>query len=129
MRRLRPEGHGRGQTLAGSATDTMRRLKPAGHGRGQTPAMSVTDTDEIQAPGRGGRARLGSVAAFEQGGKLVRRALDHRSHERADHVPKEALGGDLELERVAAAVPDSALDRSREHPVPGFRGGERPEIV
>src|SRR6266550_741873 len=96
---------------------------------GQTPDMSVTDTDEVQAPRRRRRPCLRAVAPFEQACQLLGRPLEHRPDQRADHVPQEAVGGQLELERVAAPVPDRALDSAREDPVLRLGRRERPEIV
>jgi hypothetical protein len=44
-------------------------------------------------------------------------------------VAQEAVGGDLELEVIAASVPLGALDVSDEHLVLGVGRGERPEVV
>src|SRR5438874_13626413 len=85
--------------------------------RGQTPDMSVTDTDEVQAPRRRRRPCLRAVAPVEQACQLLGRALEHRPDQRAGHMAEEAVGGQLELERVAAPVPDRTLDSAREAPM------------
>src|SRR5207237_1190 len=65
----------------------------------------VLDRDEVEAPRRGRRAGLGARPALEELGEPVGRQLDHRPDERPHHAPEEAVGRDLEVEVLAAAVP------------------------
>ena len=61
--------------------------------------LLVLDADEVEPPRRRRRAGLRARPALKQLSDLLRALLDHRPDERAHHVPEEAVGGDLELER------------------------------
>src|SRR5512133_2221584 len=122
-----PIRHVRGLTPAVASPDAPGVA--TAHVWGQTPTLSVTDTDEVQAPRRRRRPCLCAIAPLEQACQLLGRALEHRPNQRADHVPQEAVGGQLELERVAAPVPDRALDSAPEDPVLRLGRRESPEIV
>src|SRR5690349_11054223 len=67
--------------------------------------MSVIDALEIEGVGRRRRAGFAAGTGVEQRRDRAGVHLDHRAYERADHVAQEAVGRDLELERVAAPVP------------------------
>src|SRR6185437_419997 len=97
--------------------------RSSGQARGTVPTVaSVADADEVKTPRGRGRAGLRSIAALE-------RARQHRSDERADHVPEKAVGRQLELECIAAAMPDGAFDPARKDPVLRLGRREGPEIV
>ena len=89
----------------------------------------VLDGDQVEAPRRRGRASLRAWASGEQLRDLRRLPFDHRPDERAHHVAEEAVGGDLELERIASEVPGGILDLALEDRVLGLGRRERPEIV
>ena len=62
----------------------------------------VLDRHEVQPPRRRGRPGLRARPALEELRDLLRLLLQHRPDEGPHHVAEEAVGGDLELERVAA---------------------------
>src|SRR5262249_48632053 len=68
-------------------------------------------------------------AALEQAGQLLRRPFEHRPDQGSDHVPEKAVGGELELQGVASAMPDRAFDHPGEHFVLRLRGRESPEVM
>src|SRR5437764_6450226 len=62
--------------------------------------LLVVDALEIEAPRRRCRAGFAARTAFQQRRNLLGRQFDHRPDERPHHVAQEAVGGDLELERL-----------------------------
>ena len=73
---------------------------------------------------RRARSRPSSSGAISSGLEL-----EHRPDEAADHVTQIAVGGDLEVEMVAAADPLGALDDADEHLVLRLRRREGAEVV
>ena len=60
---------------------------------------------------------------------MVRRDLEHRSYERANHAAEEAICGDLELEHVWRVHPAGFEDRALEDLVFGDSWGERAKVM
>src|SRR2546423_1917929 len=73
--------------------------------------------------------RSGARAALEERRDPLRWQLDHRPDERSHHVAQEAVGGDLEVEVLAAAVPRCGRDLADEDAMLRLRRRERREIV
>ncbi len=92
-------------------------------------ATSVVHSFEVQAPRRGSRAGFVARAACQKRRNAVRRQLDHRPDQCPHHVAQEAVGGDLELERIAAALPLGTKDGALEDLVLRLRRRERAEVV
>ena len=85
--------------------------------RGRAPTAARSSRPRRAAP----PSRSGAISSGPE--------LEHRPDERAHHVAEEAVGGDLEVEVVAAADPLGALDGAHEDLVPGLRRRERAEVV
>src|SRR5437763_7757551 len=75
---------------------------------------SVLDGDEVKAVRRRGLAGLVARAAVEEASEVLGVAVEHRAHQRSHHVAEERVGGDLEVEAVAAVVPRRGLDDAGE---------------
>src|SRR6266540_7274210 len=91
--------------------------------------LVVVDGLEIEAVRRRGRAGVGAGPALQEGRELRGRLLEHRADERPDHVAEKAVGGYLELERVAAAVPRARGHGARDRLVLSLRRSEGLEVV
>src|SRR3954451_11054823 len=75
---------------------------------------SVLHVLEVERVRRRGRPCFAPRPSSQEWRELLGRHLHHRADERADHVAEETVGRDLELERVAAAVPLRTQDVARE---------------
>ena len=98
-------------------------------GRSATRVVSCNTTSTVRTLFALKEAGLLARAPLEQLCDLLRPPLEHRPDERPHHVPEKAVGGDLELERLAAAVPGGGLDHAHEDLVLGLGRREGAEVV
>src|SRR5262249_30740137 len=92
--------------------------------------QSVLDADEVQTVRRRRLAGLAAFVAIQEAREVLRIGpLDHRPDERAHHVAQERVGGDLEVEMVAALDPGRRPDDANEDLVLRLRRRERAEVV
>src|SRR5205823_1531744 len=66
---------------------------------------------------------------LEEASEVVRVRVQHRSDKGPNHVAEERVGGDLEVEVIAALVPFGALDDADEDLVLRLRQREGAEVV
>ena len=91
--------------------------------------LSSRRASEVEAPGRRRRAGVRPRATVEQPRDLLRPPVEHRADERPHHVPEERVGGDLEVEVLAALVPGRGEDTPQEDVVLRLRRREGAEVV
>src|SRR5215207_2117740 len=94
------------------------------------PAFLVIDALEVEPPRRGRRSRVRAEAlAGQEVCEPFGWELEHRPDQRPDHVPQEAVGGDLELEHVVSVDPAGLRNLALEDSVVGLARRERAEVV
>jgi hypothetical protein len=92
--------------------------------------LSVLNALEVETPRRRCAACVDARATTgEQLRNLLRPTLDHGPDEGPHHVSQEAVGLDLELERVTVPVPRGPLDHADERLVTCLGGREGAEVV
>src|SRR6476620_1697409 len=92
-------------------------------------STSVGDALQVETPRRRRRPGLLARAPGQQALDVFRRLLDHRPDERPHHVTQDAIGRNLELERLVAPVPRRRLHHAHEDLVLRLRRREGTEVV